>query len=180
MIVLIDAILIFYNSLFLLITDKQKRIGYADVKSASVHFYVQRSSNFNTTLTPIPYDLARVNEGNAMNLTTGVFTAPRTRIYFFSFTGLECFPSSEKVLGVGLYVNGVYFASNFVEKYGTYVFGSHSSKNVLTLQSTLSLKLGDKVWVSIDRMPSVGVYLHDTNDHFTHFTGFMLEEDIVV
>jgi hypothetical protein len=175
MIVLIDSILIFYNS-FILITDKEKRIGYADVKSAPVHFYVQRSSNFNTMSTPIPYDLARVNEGNAMNLTSGVFTAPQTGIYFFSFTGLAYFYSA-KVLGVGLYVNGVYFASNFVEKNNS----NGHQKNVLTLQSTLSLKLGDKVWVSIDRLSSeTGVYLYDTNDHFTHFTGFMLEEDIVV
>jgi hypothetical protein len=106
----------FLLTLLLTITDKQKRIGYADIKSASVHFYVQRSSNFNTMLTPIPYDLARLNEGNAMNLTTGVFTAPRTGIYFFSFTGLAHFYTA-RVLGVGLYVNGVYFASNYVEKY---------------------------------------------------------------
>jgi hypothetical protein len=45
---------------------KQKWIGYTDVDSAPVHFYVKRNSSFQTR-TPIPVDLAVVNEGNAMN-----------------------------------------------------------------------------------------------------------------
>ena len=58
----------------------EKLIGYTDVKSAPVHFYVQRNSNFYTTGTPIPFDLALVNEGNALDLATGKFTAPRNGI----------------------------------------------------------------------------------------------------
>jgi hypothetical protein len=46
------------------LTDKQKWIGYTDVKSAPVHFYVQRNSPFDIFGTPIPFDLARVNDGN--------------------------------------------------------------------------------------------------------------------
>jgi hypothetical protein len=71
-----------------LFTDKQKWIGYADVKSAPVHFYDQRNSSFFKEKTPIPFDLAVVNEGNAMDLASGKFTAPRPGIYFFSFAGL--------------------------------------------------------------------------------------------
>ncbi|EFX82867.1 hypothetical protein DAPPUDRAFT_316307 [Daphnia pulex] len=36
----------------------QKWIGYADVKSAPVHFYVQRNSSFSDEFTPIPFQLA--------------------------------------------------------------------------------------------------------------------------
>jgi hypothetical protein len=51
--------------------------------------------------------LAVVNEGNAMDLTTGVFTAPRPGIYFFSFTGLANLPaSSSSLFGVSFYLNG--------------------------------------------------------------------------
>jgi hypothetical protein len=100
------------------LTDKQKWIGYADVKSAPVHFYVQRNSSFFTYNTPIPFDLARVNEGNAMNLTSGIFTAPRPGIYFFSFTGMALFPaaSSSVQLSVFLYCNGDQIGLGLVEE----------------------------------------------------------------
>ena len=48
----------------------------------------------------------------------------------------------------------------------------------VTLQSTLKLKKGDQIWVEIDISPTV-VYLIENSDHHTHFTGFMLEEEIV-
>ena len=48
----------------------------------------------------------------------------------------------------------------------------------LTIQSTLNLKKGDRVWVQIDRI-SPGAFLYDSGAHFTHFTGFMLEDEIV-
>lgn len=44
--------------------------------------------------------------------------------------------------------------------------------------STLNLKKGDRVWVQIDRI-SPGAFLYDSGAHFTHFTGFMLEEEIL-
>ena len=49
----------------------------------------------------------------------------------------------------------------------------------LTLQSTLNLKKDDQVWVAIS-VQSTGTLLYDdTAHHYNHFTGFMLEEDIV-
>nr|CAH0101326.1 unnamed protein product [Daphnia galeata] len=158
--------------------DKQKRIGYVDVKSAPVYFYVQRNSNYNTLGTPIPFDLARVNEGNAMDLTTGIFTAPRPGIYFFSFTGHAEFPkSSSKVhLAVILYLNGGRIGTGYVTESNTVA----NQNSPLTVQSTLKLKKFDKVWVIIDDWEILGQSLSDNRNHHTHFTGFMLEEDIVV
>jgi hypothetical protein len=156
--------------------DLQKWIGYADVKSAPVHFYVQKNSTFSTLKTPIPFDLAVVNEGNAMNSTSGIFTAPRPGIYFFSFTGVATFPaSSSKVnLYIFLYLNGGYVGTGYVEEANT-VTGQSSP---LTMQSTLILKKGDQVWVQID-FKSPDVILFDYSGHLTHFTGLALEEEIV-
>jgi hypothetical protein len=168
-----------------LFTDTQKWIGYANVKSAPVHFYAQRNSNFGTKNTPIPFQIAVVNEGNAINLTTGKFTAPQPGIYFFSFTGLARmkFKSSSLIFSASshswlnscLYLNGKVIARSFVQEFNS----ATDQFSPLTFQSTLNLKKGDQLWVEINYSGSSSdFYLYDNSDHLTHFTGFMLEEEI--
>jgi hypothetical protein len=154
----------------------QKWIGYDDVKSAPVYFYVQRNSAFNTTKVPIPFQISRLNIGNAMNLSTGKFTAPVQGTYFFSFTGHAQFPTSSSLLalGVGLYLNGNYMGFGFVEEYQTL----YAQESPLTLQSTLSLQKGDQIWLEITLI-STGVTLFDNYAIWTHFTGYNLEEELI-
>jgi hypothetical protein len=179
--------LFYHYILLVLFTDKQKWIGYADVKSAPVYFYVTkyysfnytRESNFYSTNNPIPFELARVNEGNAMNLTSGIFTAPRPGIYFFSFTGVARIIASSSwggsvVFQSYLFLNGKWIGGSKVQKES----GPVRQYSPLTLQSTLNLKKGDRVWVQISYSGSDS-FLKDDQEHFTHFTGFMLEEEIV-
>ena len=148
------------------------------MKSASVYFYVQRNSTFARAYTPIVFDLAVVNEGNAMDLNSGKFIAPLTGKYFFSFTGSAKFPSPSSLpssvqLGIFLRLNGVKFGSGWVEESNSV----SNQSSPITLQSTLNLKSGDQVWVQIDHK-SPEAYLYDDDYHHTHFTGFMMEEEI--
>lgn len=150
----------------------QKWIGNVDVKSLPVYFYVQRNSDLWASST-ITYQVEKLNVGGAMNLGSGKFTTPRTGNYFFSFTAIafhQATKTDDALMSVSLKVNGNNIgsgkSSSEKKNYGTY-----------SIQSTLSLRTGDQVWVAInsDRDKSG---LQDDGAHFTHFTGWLLEEDI--
>jgi hypothetical protein len=167
-----------------LFVDIQKWIGYADVKSTPVHFHVQKNSGFSTEDTPIPFDLARVNEGNAMDLTSGKFTAPRPGIYSFSFAGIAVLVAQKYVsFSCSLFLNNDRILRSYVNEERGPIFRFNS----LTFQSTLNLRKGDQVWVQINYSSDAAVkpvhsplYLYDDRDHhMTHFIGFLLEEEIV-
>ncbi len=110
-----------------------------------------------------------------MNLTSGIFTAPRPGIFFLSFAGVARLysPSSAAGFASYLYLNGNRIGSSWVHEFN----GPVAQNSPFTLQSTLNLKKGDQVWVTIDYSGSS--YLFDSSSHLTHFTGFMLEEEIV-
>lgn len=145
------------------------------MKSVPTYFYVQRDYGFSTVGTPIPFHLERLNIGNAMNLTSGIFTAARTGRYFFSFSGLAYFPASYSYvyLGVGLYLNGDLVGLGWFEQASV----DMHQYSPLSLQSTLNLKPGDEICLQIYGLSS-GVHLSDGTGHYTDFTGWMLEEDI--
>ena len=108
-----------------------------------------------------------------MNLQTGKFTAPRTGKYYFSFSGLVAFPVSSTTQiysNVQLFFNGVVIGLGFSDETGT-----GTKYETLSLQSTLNLQNGDQIWLQIESM-SPGNHLHGGS--YTHFNGFLLEEEI--
>ena len=164
------------TSLYLSRSGFQTWIGLTDVKSSSTYFYGQRNEDFNQTNTPIPFDVVRLNEGGAFDGATGIFTAPANGKYFFSFVGLAHLPatSSPHYLGISLQVNNGEIGKAFVEEAGN---NPTRERVPLTLQSTLYLKKGDQVCLKI-RLQTNGSLLTDDGNHFAHFNGWLLEEDI--
>ena len=146
------------------------------MKSFPTYFFVQKNISFNRTKIPIPFEVEQLNIGSSMDLPSGKFTAPRMGTYFFSFNGVVNFPAthstSRVALSIGLYSKGKRIALGYVEKANTDVQFSP-----VTLQSTLNLQKGDQIWLQITAM-SAGVYLFDSNYYYTHFTGWLLEEEI--
>lgn len=112
-----------------------------------------------------------LNVGGAMDLQTGKFTAPRTGKYFFSFSGLGYFTGSSNS---NMYLRFIKSGSRIGSTYS----GSSSLGNqyeTFSLQSTLQLQLGEQIWIEISSI-SAGAYLDGGG--FTHFTGWLLQEDI--
>ncbi|KAK4026826.1 hypothetical protein OUZ56_015852 [Daphnia magna] len=155
--------------------DFQKFIGYSDVKSVPTYFYVQKNASFSAANVPIPFEMAKVNIGDAMDITTGIFTTPRSGSYYFSFVGLAELPSFPDYvyLEVRLYVNGDGMGTGYASKASE----SGYKLSQIALQMTLNLQKEDKVWLQITGL-SAGVSLRDANgEHHTHFSGLLLQED---
>ena len=157
--------------------DFEKWIGYVDVKSTPTHFYVQKESNFSTKGTPIPFEIEKLNIGGAMNLSSGIFTAPRPGTYFFSFIGAAWFsPSSTYLapLGVGLFLNGDQVGLGYVQEQNT---ATSYQWHPFSVQSTLHLKAGDEISLQITLSDAKSL-LNDSGNHHNHFTGWLVKEDI--
>ena len=118
------------------------------------------NENFNTSNTPVPFQIEGLNIGGAMNLATGVFTAPRPGRYLFSLSGLV----ETAFTHVDVYVNGA--------KIGT-AFGSTNWAATYSLHSVLDLKIGDVVVLMLRN----GGHIHGDN---SHFIGILLEEDFIL
>jgi len=125
---------------------------------------VQRESSFGSPGVT-PFQSASLNEGGAMNVTSGVFTTPVAGIYHFEFSGLKS-PSST-YLHVNLQVNGASVATADTNP------GVTGANDSVSLTASLRLKANDTVnlhnWKN-------GV-LFDNGGHLNNFAGWLVEED---
>ena len=138
------------------------------MKTKSVHFYVQRSQVFSLNNVVIPFDIVRLNEGGGMNAAAGVFTAPVDGIYHFDFSALRNYSATSQMY-VDFQVNGVTLATSFASNIST----AYVSLN--GINASFRLKTGDQV-----RLYKTGGILDDDGRHYTQFSGWLVEEDLVL
>ena len=139
-------------------------IGVVDVKSSPVYFHVQRDQMYTSVGTTIPFQVVRLNVGGGMNITSGIFTAPVSGIYHFSFTAIKNRPPA--YLTVDLYLNSTYIT----RAEGTKVYDTITA----ALSVTLSLKSGDRISLRLTE----GELFDDFFFH-TNFNGLLLQEEML-
>ena len=160
---------------FLFKEEQTEPIGKVDV-----HFYVQRESNLGSVTDAIPFEWVPVSEGNAFDLSSGIFTAPVKGNYYFQFSALR-YDSAEydpTFMKIGLEVNGaiVDFSQTDPIKLAKY---DHDFENLLgtyksvSMSIPLRLKRGDKV--NLVNMGG-GELADNVTNHYTHFSGWLVEE----
>ena len=139
------------------------------------YFYVQRNTPFYTTNVAIPFEIVRLNIGGAFDLSSGIFTAPRSGTYFFSFIGFPVFLESSSIVQiiVGLFLNGNQIGVGESQQQANSLTAENEQ---FSLQSTLNLKAGDKIWLEIIRTSGAGEFLFDAGG-WNHFSGWLLEEE---
>lgn len=141
--------------------------GNVDIKTKSVHFYVQRSADFALS-DVIPFDIVQLNEGGAMNPPAGIFTVPVDGIYQFEVSALRDAVSATDAVYIDFQVNGVTIASSYATNLPDFVA-------LYGINVSFRLKTGDQV-----RLYKLGGVINDNNRHYTHFSGRLVEEDLVL
>ena len=126
-----------------------------------MYFYAQKNSSYGAQ-GPIPFETAVVNTGDALDLKTGVFTAPVPGVYFFSF---DAYSDSHEGR-VHLQKNGVTVGQSYDY--------DHGYLSQLHLASILQLDAGDEIQVNVHS----GQIYEDANGHNTHFAGMLLNDDV--
>ncbi|XP_065939420.1 heavy metal-binding protein HIP-like [Magallana gigas] len=95
------------------------------------------------------FDKVSLNEGNAYDKTSGIFTAPLDGIYSFTWTTLT---KSGQVFLTEIVLNGHRVALNHTDGRG------HDGNPMSTSHANIKMKKGDKVWIRT----------HGTNGQFAH------------
>jgi len=138
------------------------RDGKESTKSSGVHFFVQRKRSWKA-VGIIPFEIETLNVGGSMNLSTGIFTTPKTGIYHFTFTGI-------KDNGWNIYVD---LRLNFKRSI-VYAYGDQKSPwGTLSFTATIKLRTGDTICMFKNGTGG----LHDSSTPYTSFTGSLLMEE---
>ena len=134
---------------------------------------MQREKHFDATNTPIPFEWERLNIGNAMNGTSGIFTAPRAGTYAFFFNGVgDIQRGCNCLIGIAIYLNGNLIQHGEAEG----MDGRFPQSQSFSLQSTLNSYVGDQIWLAVTYVSLTETFLEGAL--FSHFSGWLVEENL--
>jgi hypothetical protein len=143
----------------------QKLIGIVDVKSAPVYFHAQRTTSYSTIDSVVPFDLIRLNVGNAFD-PSGVFVAPAPGEYYFAFSGLSANGVNARVLLEVKTASSLDW-SRVGDGYGDGTY------NTFAAHATLELLKDDQVRLFLTE----GATLDNDPIFYTNFVGFLIAQN---
>ncbi len=103
-----------------------------------------------------------------MDLASGLFTAPVPGIYHFEFSGVKS--NTSPAVAVHLRLNGVTIGYTFANN-----LGDATTYDGISFSDSLQLKANDRVSL----FNSGDGIITGFPTHCTHFTGWLVEEDLV-
>lgn len=142
----------------------ETRIGVVDVKSALVHFHVDRTNGYESGgLIKVPFERQLFNLGNGFDWVNQRFEAPYNGTYFFSISGTKAYGQYGKTC-IHVRLNNVNIAQVLSSE--NTIFGGFAT--------TLSRKLnvGDKI--------ELIMHEYGGNVALLYFTGWLVDQDLVV
>lgn len=138
-----------------------------------VAFHVYSRATYSEVNTTIPYENAYVNTG-AINLTTGVFSAPYAGTYVFNFFA----PRYSIDMNVPVCLNVRMDRNNLPVANGPVCGFSYEKWTETSLVAVLDLKQNDTIGMYLQQGEIRGDNSSRSNHSHTHFTGFLLNEKI--
>ena len=145
----------------------EKVIGYADIKSDPVFFHVTKKRRFFSTGQKVLFDNVVLNIGEAMDIGSGIFTAPRSGKYSFNFNGFKDALVGE--LCVVLKLNG---QTDLASSYVGNANDRASQLAPIALHVITSLKANDQVSLYLKEGSIAG------SSHGNNFSGFLIHQDL--
>lgn len=99
-------------------------------------------------------------------MTRGIFTSPVPGIYHFQLFSVK--DQSAEYLDIFLQLNGVNVGLAETARFAT------GSRDALSLSASLRLETNDTI-----NLYKTGGALYDDYRHFTHFSGWLVDEDLI-